>query len=159
MRHTAGLIGPYACNMGMIEKLVGKRSSRIAREMLLIYGIEFPASVQVGSDFQMIHRGMGTVIHPSTVIGDRVRIYHQVTIGRGDAHLPASESGMVRVEIGDDAVLFPGAKVLGGSGVTRVGKGTIIAANAVLMQSTGDYETWGGIPARKLNDLPGKLRT
>lgn len=139
--------------MGMIEKLVSKRSSRIAREMLLFYGIEFPASVRVGADFQLVHRGMGTVIHPSTVIGDRVRIYHQVTIGRGDAHLPASESKMVRIEIDDDAVLFPGAKVLGGNGVTRVGKGTIVAANAVLTESTGDYELWGGVPAKKLKDL------
>jgi serine O-acetyltransferase len=136
--------------MGMIEKLIGRRAWRAARELLLIYGIEFPASVKVGSDLQMVHRGMGTVIHPSTVIGNRVRIYHQVTIGRADGHLPAAESRMERIEIGDDVVLFPGAKILGGPGVTRVGNGTIVAANAVLTQSTGIDETWGGIPARRI---------
>lgn len=100
----------------------------------------------------MVHRGLGTVIHPRTKIGDRVRIFHQVTIGRADGHRPAAESKMERIEIGDDAVLFPGAKILGGDGVTRVGTGTIVAANAVLTGSTGEWEVWGGVPARKIAD-------
>lgn len=54
--------------------------------------------------------------------------------------------------IGDDAILFPGSKVLGGPGVTTVGARTILAANAVLTQSTGEDEIWGGVPARKLGD-------
>lgn len=102
----------------------------------------------------MVHRGLGTVIYPRTVIGDRVRIYHQVTVGRKDAHIPIAESEFEKVEIGDDVVLFPGAKVLGGPGVTSIGNGTIIAANAVLMTSTGEYEIWAGVPARKIGDRP-----
>ncbi|WP_166980712.1 serine O-acetyltransferase [Paramicrobacterium fandaimingii] len=138
--------------MNLTERLVARRRFRLVRELLLIYGIEIPASVRVGSDFQMVHRGLGTVIHPSTVIGDRVRIYHQVTIGRADGHVPASKSKMERIEIGDDVVLFPGAKVLGGPGITRVGSGTIVAANAVLTKSTGENEIWGGVPAVKIAD-------
>lgn len=136
--------------MGMIELLVARRRSRWAREILALYGIEVPARVRIGKDFQLVHRGYGTVIHPSTTVGDRVRIYHQVTLGRGDAHVPASTSEFERIEVGDDAVIFPGAKVLGGPGVTRIGEGTIVAANAVLTESTGDYEIWGGVPARRI---------
>ncbi len=31
-----------------------------------------------------------------------------------------------------------------------VGKRTVVGANAVLTQSTGDYKIWSGIPARKI---------
>jgi len=55
---------------------------------------------------------------------------------------------MERVEIGDGVLLFPGSKVLGGAGVTTLGAGTIVAANAVLMNSTGENEIWAGIPAK-----------
>ena len=138
--------------MGMMERLVARRKSRWAREALALYGVEIPARVQIGKGFHLVHRGFGTVIHPDTVIGDDVQIYHQVTIGRADGHRPRSESAMKHVEIGNGAILFPGAKILGGPGVTRIGEGTIIAANSVLTTSTGDNEVWAGVPARKVSD-------
>ena len=144
--------------MGWIESLVYRRRNRIVRELMLLYGLDVPAGVKVGAGLTLQHRAMGTVLHPATVIGDRVTIYHQVTIGRQDAHVPWDQSSMERIEIGDDAILYPGAKILGGPGVTRVGTGTIIAANAVLTKSTGDWEIWAGVPARKIgsrtNNLP-----
>lgn len=113
-------------DVNLTERLVPRRRSRLARELLpLLYRVEFPAEVTVGEELQMVHRGMGTVIHPSTRIGNRVRIYHQVTIWRGEGHPPAAQSQRERIEIGDDVVLFPGAKILGGPGVTHVGTGTI----------------------------------
>lgn len=138
--------------MAITETLIRYRRSKVSRAILVLLGIDFPARVRVGSDLKMVHRGLGTVIYPRTEIGDRVRIYHQVTIGRKDAHIPIQQSRFERIEIGDDVVLFPGSKVLGGDGITRVGNGTILAANAVLMRSTGENEIWGGVPARKLAD-------
>lgn len=137
--------------MAFTEKLIRNRRFKVARALLvLMLNIDFPAAVKVGKDLRMVHRGHGTVVTPHTVIGDRVRIYHQVTIGQKDAHIPFEHNAMDRIEIGDDVVLFPGAKVLGGRGVTRIGNGTIVAANAVLLQSTGENEIWGGVPARKI---------
>jgi serine O-acetyltransferase len=137
--------------MGVIEYLIYKRKHRAARELLLlIANLDVPAAVKIGHDLLIQHRGMGTVIHPLTRIGNRVTVYHQVTIGRADAHIPMHLSEMEHIEIGDDVVLYPGAKVLGGPGVTRIGTGTIIAANAVLTSSTGDWEVWGGVPAKRL---------
>lgn len=138
--------------MGWIEMLVRHRRRRIAREILLVYGLDIPAQVKIGKDLTLHHRAMGTVFHPATTIGDRVTIYHQVTLGRQDAHIPWAESRMERIEVGDDAVLFAGAKILGGPGVTRVGEGTIVAANAVLTCSTGTWEIWAGVPARKIGE-------
>ena len=136
--------------MGFIGWLVRHRKWRWARELMLVYGLEVPAQVEIGSSFQVFHRGIGTIIHPSTRIGDRVSIFHGVTIGRSDPHIAWSESSMERIEIGDDAILFAGCVVLGNTGVTRVGRGTIVAANAVLTKSTGEWEVWGGVPARRI---------
>lgn len=136
--------------LGVMERLVANRRRRWARELMLLYGLEVQASTVIGADLVLHHRGIGTVIHPDTKIGDRVTLYHQVTIGRADGHIPRSESPMEHIELRDDCILYPGAKVLGGPGVTSVGRGTIIAANAVLTRSTGDWEIWGGIPARRI---------
>ena len=134
--------------MYFITKLAYLRKWRIAREIMAIYGVEVPPQVKIGKEFEIIHRGFGTVIHPNTIIGDRVKIYHQVTIGRADAHVPFVQSKMLEIIIEDDVVIFPGAKVLARNGKTIIGKGTIVAANAVLINSTGPGEIWAGVPAR-----------
>ena len=41
-----------------------------------------------------------------------------------------------------------GAKVLGADGLLYLGSGTVVGANAVLTQSTGENEIWAGIPAK-----------
>ncbi|GAA2112133.1 hypothetical protein [Kocuria atrinae] len=134
--------------MGVPEKLVAWRRHRWARLALMPLNISIPAKVEIGREFRLVHYGMGTVIYPDVTIGDRVRIYHQVTIGRKDAHVSREDSPFERLVIGDDVVLFPGCKVLGGAGVTRIGRGTLVGANAVLMNSTGENEIWAGNPAR-----------
>ncbi|MFQ7842579.1 MAG: acyltransferase, partial [Thomasclavelia spiroformis] len=53
--------------------------------------------------------------------------------------------------IKEGAILCAGAKILG-KGQLTVGRNTIIAANAVLLSSTGDNEVWAGIPAKKIKD-------
>ncbi|MGN6376165.1 MAG: hypothetical protein ACTHMG_11505 [Sphingomonas sp.] len=120
----------------------------------MLYGIDMPASVSVGRDFRLIHRGIGCVFHPDTRIGDRVQIYHQVTIGRADAHEPSEAMAPMRIEIGDDVVIFPGARILGRQGLLRIGNGSIIAANAVVTTSTGEREIWAGVPARCVGKRP-----
>lgn len=122
--------------------------------MLLLYGFEVHPETQIGNDFRVQHRGIATVIQPRTTIGDRVRIYQQVTIGRQDAHLPECDSAFERCVIEDDVVIFPGAKVLCGPGVTRIGEGAIVAANAVVTTSVGPWEVWGGVPAKFLTARP-----
>lgn len=136
---------------GIVGRLISYRRYRIAREILALIGIEIHASTTIGSNFVVQHRGIGTVIHPDTRIGDEVTIYQQVTIGRADAHVPRAMSQMDYIEIRDHAVLYPGSRILGGPGITVVGRGTIIAANAVLTGSTGEWEVWAGVPARRIS--------
>lgn len=136
--------------MNIVTRLVYLRRWRLARELLSLYGVEVPPNVKIGKNFNLAHRGFGTVIHPESTIGDRVTIYHQVTLGRADAHIPGPQSLMMHLVVGDDAMIFPGAKVLARGGkVLTIGRGSIIGANAVLTSSTGENEIWAGIPARK----------
>jgi len=121
---------------------------RLAYYALKLLGVEIPRSVIIGSDFYLVHGGFGVVIHPHTTLGDRVKVYPGVTTGRADIHLSAGQSDFEGIVIEDDVILSPGAKILCKAGVLRVRTGTVVGANAVLLQSTGERETWAGIPAK-----------
>ena len=128
---------------------------RLAYYSLKLLGVEIPRSVEIGHDFYLVHGGYGVVIHPHTTIGARVKIYPGVSLGRADIHIPADQSAFEGINIEDDVILSPGAKILCKQGVLRVGKGTVVGANAVLLHSTGEREIWAGIPAEKLRDRSG----
>lgn len=127
---------------------------RLFYYLLKLMGAEIPMPVRVGPDFLLEHGGFGVVIHPSTVIGARVRIYPGVTLGRADVYRPADQSAFKGLIIEDDVILSPGAKLLCKEGTLRVGRGSIIGANAVLLESTGEYEIWAGVPARCIGQRP-----
>ena len=121
---------------------------RLAYYLLKVLGVEIPLSVPIGSEFELAHGGVGVVIHSLSKIGNRVKIYPGVTLGRADIHIPAERSDFKGIEIEDNVILSPGAKILCKKGVLRVGRGTVVGANAVLFDSTGVDEVWAGIPAR-----------
>lgn len=121
---------------------------QIAYYKLKLLGAEVPRSVEIGEGFDLVHGGFGVVIHPKTKIGRNVKIYPGVTLGRADIHLPIGQSKFSGIEIGDDVILSPGSKVLCKDGVLRVGRGTVLGANAVLLESTGEGEIWAGLPAK-----------
>jgi serine O-acetyltransferase len=121
---------------------------RLAYYTLKLLGVELPHSVPVGEDFELAHGGFGVVIHSRTVIGNRVKIYPGAGVGRADIYRPASQSRFEGIVIEDDVILSPGCKVLCSDGVLRIRRGTVVGANAVLLQSTGEDEIWAGVPAR-----------
>ena len=133
-------------------KLVYARRSKIfgwlAYYLLKMLGIEIPRSVEIGADFELAHGGFGVVLHRDSVIGERVKIYPGVTVGRADIYRPFDESSFEGVVIEDDVILSPGAKVLCEAGFLQVGRGTVVGANAVLLESTGEGQVWAGIPAK-----------
>ena len=125
-------------------------AGRIAYYMLKLLGAEIPRSVRIGDDFELAHGGFGVVVHSRSVIGDRVKMYPGVTLGRADIYQPMEKSDFEGIVIEDDVILAPGAKVLGKDGVLKVARGTVVGANAVLLESTGEEEIWAGVPARRV---------
>jgi serine O-acetyltransferase len=122
--------------------------------LLKLLGIEFPRPVPVGPGLEIVHAGFGIVIHSSSRIGAGVKIYPGVTLGRADIYRPIQESAFEGIEIEDEVILSPGCKVLCKRGVLRVGRGSVIGANAVLLESTGPDEIWAGVPARCVGKRP-----
>jgi len=65
-----------------------------------------------------------------------------------------SQSHFEGIVVEDDAILTTGAKVLCKEGVLHVRRGSVVGANAVLSQSTGEWEIWAGNPARCVGMRP-----
>jgi len=137
------------------KPLIGK----LAYLALKLLGIELPRPVPIGSGLEIAHGGFGIVIHSKAQIGNRVKIYPGVTLGRADIYKPASESLFEGISIEDDVILSPGCKVLCKTGMLQVGRGTVVGANAVLLESTGEWEIWAGVPACKVGEREHEVHT
>jgi serine O-acetyltransferase len=139
---------------GLIYARQSRLFGKLAYYLLKLLGAEIPCSVKIGPGFLLEHGGFGVVIHSRSEIGAGVHIYPGVTLGRADIYRSMAHSKFEGIVIEDDVILSPGAKVLCKEGVLRVGKGTVVGANAVLLQSTGNYEIWAGAPARCTGERP-----
>ena len=105
----------------------------------IITGIEIHPKAQIGSRFFIDH-GEGVVIGETTIIGDDVLIYQQVTlVGTGNEH------GKRHPTIGNGVIIGAGAKVLGN---ITIGDNTRIGAGSVVVDNVPEHCTVVGIPGR-----------
>ena len=93
-------------------------------------GIDIHPGASIGRHFFIDH-GTGVVIGETTVIGDRVKLYHGVTLGAFSNREGRSDKGRKRhPTLEDDVTIYPNATILGGE--TVIGKGAVIGGNAWL---------------------------
>ena len=116
--------------------LIARWISQFGRSMT---GIEIHPGATVGKRFFIDH-GMGVVIGETTVIGDDVLLYQQVTLGG-----TGLEKGKRHPTIGNNVVIGAGAKVLGN---ITIGDNSYIGANAVVIRDVPPNSTVVGIPGR-----------
>lgn len=103
-------------------------------------GIEIHPAAKIGKNVFIDH-GTGIVIGETAVVGDRVLIYHNVTLGG-----TSSEKDVKRhPTIEHDASIGAGAKILGN---VTIGHHAKVGANAVVLTDVPPYATAVGIPAR-----------
>lgn len=127
----------------------------VVRTLLYARGTDIPRSVQIGARTRFRHGASGVVVHRLTRIGDRVNIFHRVTFGRADIWNPIADFAGFIVE--DDVIIGAGAAVISrGPEPLVLGRGSVIGANSVVLESTGPWEIWAGVPARKVGMRPPK---
>ena len=110
---------------------------RIGVQWLL--GIDIPPGTRIGLAPDVYH-GMGLVIHRETIIGDRVRLHHNTTIGlaRSDGGAPL---------IGNDVQIGANSVVIGG---ISIGDRAVIAAGSVVIRDVAAGSIVAGNPAREV---------
>lgn len=86
-------------------------------------GIEIHPGATIGRRFFIDH-GMGVVIGETTIIGDDVMLYHDVTLGAR-----SYQKGKRHPTIADGVIIGAGARVLGD---VNIGTRAVIGANMVI---------------------------
>ncbi len=123
--------------------LLAKVISQVTR---FFTGVEIHPGAKIGRNLFIDH-GMGVVIGETSEVGNNVTIYHAVTLGGSS---PSIDSEKQRDEkrhptIGNDVVIGSGAQIIG---PIKVGSGSRIAANAVVVKDVPDNATMVGVPAK-----------
>ncbi len=117
-------------------RFIGRFISQASR---FLTGIEIHPGAAIGRRFFIDH-GMGVVIGETSVIGDDVVLYHQVTLGG---------TSLQRVKrhptLGNGVMVGMGAKILGSH---TIGDRCMIGANAVVNMDIPPDCTVVGIPGR-----------
>lgn len=96
-------------------------------------GIDIHPGAKIGERFFIDH-GTGVVVGETCVIGDRVKIYHGVTLGARSTTGGQQLRGIKRhPTIEDDVTIYSGAVILGGE--TRIGSNSVVGGNVFLLES------------------------
>lgn len=122
----------YKWNIPLIPRVI----SYLTR---IITGIEIHPGAEIGRRFFIDH-GEGVVIGETTIIGDDVLIYQQVTLGG-----TGKESGKRHPTLGNNVIVGAGAKVLGN---ITIGDNVRIGAGSVVVEDVPEHSTVVGIPGR-----------
>ena len=114
----------------------------------LVYSARIPGGAQIGAGTHFSHNALAVVINHHAVIGERCMIGTHVVLGGRSPH-----PGAPLIE--DNVVLSAGVMVLG---PFRVGSGSVIAANSVVIEDVPPGCLAAGIPATiKRRDIDSNL--
>lgn len=107
--------------------------------MRILTGIEIHPGAEIGERFFIDH-GEGVVIGETTIIGNDVLIYQQVTLGG-----TGKDKGKRHPTLMDGVIVGAGAKVLGN---ITLGKHVRVGAGSVVVEDVPDFATVVGVPGR-----------
>jgi serine O-acetyltransferase len=116
------------------EKIVARIMSRDAHSET---GIDIHPAAEIGTHFFIDH-GTGVVIGETCNLGNRVKLYHGVTLGAFSNRAGRGDVGKKRhPTLEDDVTIYPNATILGGD--TVIGKGSVVGGNVWLTHSIPPY--------------------
>jgi serine acetyltransferase len=121
-----------------------KRSARLLKMLnFVLFHAIIPPELVAGANFEIGHLGLGVVIHPRTILGDDVHLYHGVTLAT-DIAIDDARCMRIgnRVRVGAGAILV---------GPIEIGDGAIIGAGSVVTSDVEPGAVVIGVPARPLD--------
>ncbi len=110
--------------------------------------VDIHPGAQIGQGVFIDH-ATGIVIGETTIIGNNVLIYQQVTLGG-----VSLSQGKRHPTIEDNVIIGAGAKVLGN---ITIGANAKIGANSVVIRDVPPNSTAVGVPARVANRIDGNV--
>lgn len=111
--------------------------------IFILFNSIVPYTAKIGKGSRFAYAGMSCVIHSRAIIGDRVLIGQNSTIGRSldPEDFPS---------IGNDVYISAGARIIGN---IHVGNNVIIGANAVVNKDVEDNCIVAGVPAKTIRKI------
>jgi serine O-acetyltransferase len=106
--------------------------ARMCKTLIFLgFGAILEPEVRLKGHVNFAHRGLGVVVHGTTVIGDWVQIWQYSTIASNNDKETSMHTG---VRIGDRAVIGAHAIIMCPTGRTlTIGEGAVIGAGAVVV--------------------------
>jgi serine O-acetyltransferase len=127
-----------------VARFVANKFYGLLKTLILnVTKVWIPPQVQIGEAFHIIHAEGSLSIHPAAVIGDRVGVMHNVTIG--------TNMGSGAPVIGNDVFIGVNSVVLGR---IRIGDRVHVAANTAVTTNVPADSIVIGSPARIFPRLP-----
>lgn len=116
------------------------RARLISERTKKLTGVEIHPGATIGKNV-MIDHGNGIVIGETSIIGDRVKMYHGVSLAADDFDI----DGRRHPKVEDDVLIGAGAMIIG---PYTIGKNAKIGAGAVVLMDVPENATAAGLPAR-----------
>ena len=120
----------YQLDVPLIPRMMSENTHSLT-------GIDIHPGAQIGQGFFIDH-GTGVVIGETCRIGNQVKLYQGVTLGAKSFPLDENGRPIKHIQrhptVEDDVIIYANSTILGGD--TVIGKGTTIAGNVFLMEST-----------------------
>jgi acetyltransferase-like isoleucine patch superfamily enzyme len=138
------------------NKLKYKKHFKFLGKNTKIYGnvILLGNKIYLG-DFSTLNHGVLLNSRDMIKIGKYVRISPYVQIHTGQLNL--NQNYRNRTHISKPVIIEDGVWLASGSIINpgvRIGEGSVIAAGSVVLYDVPNFELWGGVPAKKIKDLP-----
>jgi serine O-acetyltransferase len=139
-QHPAGtqaLLRLHALSRGLLDRRWVRLSRMIDRVIRLVYAARIPAEADIHPTVHFSHNALAVVVTKKAVIGPRCQIGMHVLLGsRWPLH------GGPRLEA--DVIVHAGAKIIG---PVTIGRGSVIGANAVVLDDVPPGSLAVGVPA------------
>ncbi len=138
----------------LLDRRMPRLARMVERAIRLIYAARIPAEADIDRSVHFSHNALAVVVTKKAVIGARCQIGLQVLLG---SRWPLE--GGPKLE--EDVIVHSGAKIIG---PVTIGRGSVIGANAVVLQDVPPRSLVVGVPGvvkkrgiRVEDYLPGGL--